>query len=92
MLSDGKRAQLSDNLLPNEALFETSINGRETLYEEEEKTPETPEKSEWTETSINGRETLYEEEETSETPEKSEWRGIMSNYRRDPPLELTEEQ
>jgi hypothetical protein len=34
MLSDGKRAQLSDNLLPNEALFEPSINGRETLYEE----------------------------------------------------------
>ena len=64
-LSDGKRAQLSDNLLTNEALFETSINGRETLYEEV-KTPETPEVSEWT--------------------------GVMHNYRRDPPLELTEEQ
>jgi hypothetical protein len=40
MLSDGMRAQLSENLLQNEALFETSINERETLYEEE-KTPET---------------------------------------------------
>jgi hypothetical protein len=65
MLSDGKRAQLSDNLLPNEALFETSINGRETLYEEEK---------------------------TQEITEESEWTGVMRNYRRDPPLELTEEQ
>jgi hypothetical protein len=65
MLSDGKRAQLSDNLLTNEGLFETSINGRETLYEEVK---------------------------TSEAPEESEWTGVMRNYRRDPPLELTEEQ
>jgi hypothetical protein len=65
MLSDGKRAQLSDNMLPNEGLIETSINGRETLYEEVK---------------------------TSETPEETKWTGVMRNYRRDPPLELTEEQ
>jgi hypothetical protein len=65
MLSDGMRAQLSENLLQNEALFESSINGRETLYEEVR---------------------------TQEIPEESEWTGIMRNYRRDPPLELSEEQ
>ena len=65
MLSDGMRAQLSENLLQNEALFESSINGRETLYEEVK---------------------------TQEIPEESEWTGIMRNYRRDPPLELSEEQ
>ena len=59
------RAQLSENLLPNEALFETSINGRETLYEDA-KTPETAEESEWT--------------------------GVLRNYRRYPPLELTDDQ
>jgi hypothetical protein len=64
MLSDGKRAQLEDNLLPNKALFEPSINGRETLCEEAK---------------------------TSETPEESEWTGVMRNYRRDPPLGLTDE-
>jgi hypothetical protein len=52
-------------LLPNEALFETSINGRETLYEEA-KTPVTPEESEWT--------------------------GVMRNFRRNPPIELTDDQ
>jgi hypothetical protein len=65
MLSDGMRAQLSENLLQNEALFESSINGRETLYEEVK---------------------------TQEIPEESKWTGIMRNYRRDPPLELSEEQ
>ena len=47
MLSEGKRAQLSESLLQNEALFEASINGRETLFEEA-KTPETIEESFWT--------------------------------------------
>ena len=65
MFSDGKRAQLSENLLPNEALFETSINGRETLFDKA-KTPE--------------------------IPEASEWMGIMRNFRRNPPIELTEDQ
>jgi hypothetical protein len=59
------RAQLSENLLPNEALFETSINGRETLYEDAK---------------------------TLETAEESEWTGVLRNYRRDPPLELTDDQ
>ncbi len=45
MFTDGKRAQLSENLLQKETpLFETSINGRETLYEEV-RTPETPQGS-----------------------------------------------
>jgi hypothetical protein len=41
------RAQLSEHLLQNEALFETSINGRETIYEESS-TSEATEESEWT--------------------------------------------
>jgi hypothetical protein len=65
MLSEEMRAQLSENLLQNEAPFESSINGRETLYEEA-KTPE--------------------------TAEETEWKGIMRNYRRDPPLVLSDDQ
>jgi hypothetical protein len=65
MLSIGKKAQLSDNLIQNKKLFEPSINGRETLYEEAK---------------------------TLEAPEESEWTGVMRNYRRDPPLELSDEQ
>jgi hypothetical protein len=64
MLSDGKTEQLSENLVNKEPLFESSINGRETLYEEE-KAPVTPEESDWT--------------------------GFMRNYRRNPPIELTDE-
>jgi hypothetical protein len=41
MFKDGKRAQLSENLLQKETPFETSINGRETLYQEV-RTPDTP--------------------------------------------------
>jgi len=44
MFPDGKTAQLSENLLQRDAVFETSINGRETLYEEGIP-PETPEKN-----------------------------------------------
>jgi hypothetical protein len=65
MLSEGKKTQLSENLIQNEKLFEASINGRGTQYEEA-KTPE--------------------------TTEESEWSGFMRNYRRDPPLELTDDQ
>ena len=65
MLSDGMRAQLSENLLENEGLIETSINRSGTLYEEPK---------------------------TQDAPEESEWPGFMRNYRRDPPLELTDEQ
>jgi hypothetical protein len=34
MFPDSKTAQLSENLLKRDAVFETSINGRETIYEE----------------------------------------------------------
>jgi hypothetical protein len=65
MFSDGKSAQLSENILEREALFESSINGRETLFEEV-KAPE-----------IAGG---------------SERAGILRNYRRNPPVELSEDQ
>jgi hypothetical protein len=65
MFSDGKRDELSENLLQNEALFDTSINGRDTLYDEL-RTPEISDESELT--------------------------GILRNYRRNPPIELTEDQ
>jgi hypothetical protein len=64
MFSEGKTEQLSENLVYKEPLFESSINGRETLYEEER---------------------------PQETHEESEWTGYMRNYRRNPPIELTEE-
>jgi hypothetical protein len=65
MFSNRKTEQLSENLVNKEPLFESSINGRETLYEVE-KAPELPEASELT--------------------------GFMRNYRRNPPIELTDEQ
>ena len=65
MISDGKTEQISENLVNKEPLFESSINGRETFYEEV-KAPKTPEEGEWT--------------------------GFMRNYRRNPPIELTDEQ
>jgi hypothetical protein len=34
MYSDGKTEQLSEKLVNKEPLFESSINGRETFYEE----------------------------------------------------------
>ena len=64
MFSEGKTEQLSENLVNKEPLFESSINGIETLYEEE--TPQ-------------------------DSPEESEWTGFMRNYRRNPPIELTDE-
>ena len=65
MFSDAKRDELSENLLQNEALFETSINGRDTLYDEF-RTPEISDERELT--------------------------GIMRNYRRNPPIELLNDQ
>ena len=65
MFIDEKRAQLLENLVKNEPLFDSSINGRETIYEE-----------------VN----------TPKIFEESEWVGIMRNYRRDPPVELSDDQ
>jgi hypothetical protein len=64
MFSGGKTAQLSENLLQREPLFESSINGRETLYEEVR---------------------------ALEIPEGSERPSILRNYRRHPPVTLSEE-
>ena len=65
MFSDGKRDELSEKLLQNEALFETSINERDTLYDEIR---------------------------TPEISDESELSGIMRNYRRNPPIELSDDQ
>ena len=46
MFTDSKIAQLSENLIEKEQLFESSINGRETIFEKLS-TPEIPEGSEW---------------------------------------------
>lgn len=42
--------------------------------------------------SINERETFLEEELTPEPPEESEMTGFMRNYRRNPPLVLSNRQ
>ena len=65
MFKDGKRAQLSENLLQKETQFETSINGRETLYQEVR---------------------------IPDTPEGSEGAVILRNYRRNPPVVLSDDQ
>jgi hypothetical protein len=65
MFSDSKTGQLSENLLQRDALFETSIKGRDTLYEE-----------------ISG----------PSNPLVNERPGIMRNYRRHPPIVLSEDQ
>ena len=65
MLKEGKGAQLSENLLHKESLFETSINGRETIYEEMR---------------------------APNIPERSEKSISLRNLRRNPPVELSNDQ